>query len=55
MRPPSDDILCLATEVHVIRKGKIVWPLDDLVIRFVRRLGAEGRISDEALEHDRTE
>jgi hypothetical protein len=33
----------------------MVWPIDDLFVRIARILGAERRVSNQALEHDRTQ
>ena len=33
---------------------QVMLPLQNLVVRLIRGLGAEGRVADEALEHDGT-
>ena len=41
--------------MHVVRDNEVMWPIDDLLICLVRGLRTEGRVSNEALEHDRTQ
>jgi hypothetical protein len=41
--------------MDVIGEHEVVRPVNDLLIRLVRRLGAEWRVADEALKHDRAE
>lgn len=49
---PSDEILRLAREMHIIRELEMGLPVDDLLVGVVRALGTERRITDEAFEHD---
>ena len=49
---PLDEILCLPAQVDIIGELEVMLPLQDLVVRLVRRLGAEGRVADKTLEHD---
>lgn len=42
-------------QVDVVGKHEVLRPVDDLLIRVVCRLRAEGRVPDQALEHDRAE
>ena len=41
--------------MHVVGNDEIMWPIDDLLVRLVRRLRAEGRIPDETLKRDGTQ
>mgnify|MGYP001598053685 CR=1 FL=1 len=52
---PPDKVLALAAEAYVLGEVELVLPVDDLAVGVVRVLAAEGRVPDEALEHDRTE
>jgi hypothetical protein len=38
--------------MHIVRENEVVLPIDDFLVCLVRRLGAERRIADQALEHD---
>jgi hypothetical protein len=52
---PANDVLGLLAEVNIVGEDEVVRPVDDLLVRLVRRLGAERWVTDEALEHDRAE
>ena len=52
---PPDQVLRFPTEMDIVRELQVGLPLEDFVVRLVCRLGAEGRVPDETLEHDGTE
>ena len=52
---PPYQILSLPTQMHVVGDDKIMWPVDDLLIRLVRSLRTKGRVSNETLKHDRAQ
>lgn len=49
---PSDQILCLGTQLNIIWEVQALPPVHNLAIRVVAVFGAERRPADQALEHD---
>jgi len=41
--------------MDIVRNYKVVLPVDDFLVGFVGRFGAEGWVANEAFEHDGTE
>lgn len=41
--------------MHIVGDNEIMWPIDDLLVRLVGSLRTEGRVSNEALKHDRAQ
>jgi hypothetical protein len=52
---PPYQVFSLPAQMHVVRDNKVVRPIDDLLIRLVRGLRTEGRVSNETLKHDRAQ
>lgn len=52
---PSDEVFGLTTQVDIVWDDEVVLPLNNFLVCLVRRLRAERRVSDEALEHDSTQ
>lgn len=48
----ANEVLALATEPDVLGEVELVLPVDDLAVRVVGVLTAEGGVPDEAFEHD---
>ena len=41
--------------MHIVGDDEVMRPIDDLLVRLVRRLGTERWIADQTLEHDRAQ
>lgn len=49
---PPNKILSLVAEMYIVRKGKVILPVHNFLVRLVWSLRAERRITNEALKHD---
>lgn len=41
--------------MDIVRDDEVMGPVDDLLVRLVRRLGTERRIPDQTFKHDRAQ
>lgn len=51
----ADQVYGLFAQMNIFRDRKVILPVNDLLVRFVGRLGAKRRVADEAFEHDGAE